>query len=482
MITSAIQIVRTSLKSREVREKIGTRLYDASAALTKSGNEPGLLQNIFNIGAKFVGFLINVVFSGVQWTLSELWEIAIEIFYEIKYFDWNQTDADLKQQIDSNNQRIAQAFGSLIGAGLVWTTGIAIAGGLSFKFPVLAGRVALALADEAQSELRGQLGNLIVTTRQAVISSAILGGLLTLRRLKVFGLQPITKSRDPWILADKIEEKVQRIDNTLLRSFTTGFLDQLEESIIEMGYVVAMTVDDFYAAQKAAQIDDRERTILITPNDQTDDEKLILQGGQTGLTQTLQSTLATHVLVHNRDVGQIVGQNYDDWYRAKPFRRNLTLIFKDKDAPPYVENGKTSKTVTINVPDVKAGLSWEKIKQACEPFTWGPVRVTQNLDNGRKLVVLAASFAEGKRVIARMLTLTTANPQGTIRQAQPEQDNLPLDLKIKPTLVYPAYGTLLIREFNYNSQANTYQKNKESANRFELWTPVQPETFKNLPA
>jgi hypothetical protein len=482
VITSTIQILRTSLKSKEVREKIGTRLYDASAALTQNDSEPGLLQRIFNIGAKFVGFLIKTVFFAVQWTFTELWEIAIEIFYEIKYFDWNQTDAELKQQIDSNNQRIAQAFGSLIGAGLVWTTGIAIAGGLSFKFPVLAGRVALALADEAQAELRGQLGSLIVTTRQAVISSAILGGLLTLRRLKVFGLQPITKPRDPWILADKIEEKVQSIDNSLLRSFTTGFLDQLEESIIEMGYVVAMTVDDFYAAQKAAQIDDNERTILITPDSQNNDERLILQGGQTGLIQTLQSTLATHVLVHNRDVGQIVGQNYDDWYRAKPFRRNLTLIFKDKDTPPYIKDGKTYKTVTINVPDPKPGLSWEKIKLACEPFTWGPIKVEQKLDNGRKFVINVASLAEGKRVITRMLTLTTAKPQANIRSSQPEQDNLPPDLKIKPTLVYPAYGTLLIREFNYNSQANTYQKNKESATRFDLWTETQPDNFRNLPA
>jgi hypothetical protein len=352
----------------------------------------------------------------------------------------------------------------------------------SRSYRVLAGRVALALAEEGASELRGQLGNLIISTRQAIVSSVILGGLLSLRRLKLFGLAPVTKERSPWILADQIEEKVQRIDNTMLRSFVEGFLDQFEESIIEMGYVVAMTVDDYYAAQKASQFDEPERTIIITPDNRTDDEKLVLVGSQSELEQSLQTTLTTHTLIHNRDVGQIVGQHYQDWIRAKPFRRNLELIFMNKRLPPWIIDGKTCKRVMINVPDALPGLSWEKIKRACEPFTFGPVIVRQNLDNGRRFVVRASSVNEGQAVIRRMLTLTTAKAVGNIRHSQGEQDGLPDEEKIKPVLVYPAYGTLIVREPTFTSgRFDTFQRNKEAANRFDLWVNDEPDNFKNLP-
>jgi hypothetical protein len=125
-----LNIARSALKSSKIRSLIGERTYDAAAALTKEdSNEPGIFSTLFNIGAKFVGFLCNVVFSGISWSLSTIWEILIEIYFEIKYFDWNQTDKELKQQISANNDRIAGAFGQLLGSGLVWTTGIAVATG-----------------------------------------------------------------------------------------------------------------------------------------------------------------------------------------------------------------------------------------------------------------------------------------------------------------------------------------------------------------
>jgi hypothetical protein len=477
-----LNIARSALKSRQVRTLIGERTYDAAAALTQpEGSQTGILQKIFNIGAKFVGFLVSGVFYAIAWSFSTLWEILVEAYFEIKYFDWNQTDKELQSQIDSNNQRIANAFGQLVGGGVVWLTGIAVSSALTVKFPVLAGRIALELAEEGGGEIKGLLGNLIVSTRQAVVSSLILGGLLSLRKLRLFGLAPVNQERAPWIISEKIDEKVESITDNVLRSFVQGFLDQIEESIIEMGYVVAFTLDDFYASQKAAQSEEPTRTIIITPNKDAEDEQLSLTGSQSAIEQSLQTTLATHTLVYNRDVGQIVGSHYDDWYRAKPFRRCLKLVFHDKQEPPYVVNGKASMTAELTVPDPLPGLSWEKIKRACEPFTWGPIMLTQKLDNGRKFQVNVTTVSEGKQLINRLLNLTTAKPEGIPFKTEPDQDNLAPELKIKPNLVYPAYGTLIVREPTYDGTSITYKKNKESATRFELWTTQQPENFKNLP-
>lgn len=490
-----LKITRDALKSEQVRNFIGERIFDPTndEEVPRGNNQPQEGMSLWNwllgavllfTGWKFKGFLIKTAlrFFVIGNLVAQIWEIIVEQAFNLAYTDWNQMDSEIERKIQTNEERIASAAGSLVASGLVWTASIVIAGKMVASYPVVSGKVLLALSEEGQGEIRGQFINFLTTTRQVATENLILSTFLNARRLRLFGLAPVNEEREPFIVSEFIDEVIDQNLSGKAEAFLRAALDQLIESLIEVGYIVSNTIDDFYASQRAALDADEERVVVVTPNEEVSDEKLVLQGKQTDLTQTLQTTLATHTLVHNRDVGQIVGQNYDDWYRAKPYRRNLSLVFKDKDTPPYVVNGITSKTVTINVPDVRAGLSWEKIKLACEPFTWGPVKVEQKLDNGRKFLVNAASFAEGKRVISRMLTLTTANAQGPPRQSQPEQDNLPPELKILPSLVYPAYGSLTVREFTFNSQANTYQKNKQASARFELWTERQPENFKNLPS
>jgi len=57
---------------------------------------------------------------------------------------------------------IAGAFGRLAGTGLIWLAGIGVSVGLAFKFPVVASRVALAIAEEGGQEIRSALINLII--------------------------------------------------------------------------------------------------------------------------------------------------------------------------------------------------------------------------------------------------------------------------------------------------------------------------------
>lgn len=491
-----LSITRDLLKSREVRERIGERIFDPSNDELVPRPEPQQGINWWLLIsaaalvfpglrlAKLAKFVIAgaIRFFAIKLVFGQLWEILVEKYFELKTFDWNQMDSEIENQIKSNNEQIAGAAGSLFGSGLVWTVSATIAGKLIGRYPVLAGRIALELADEGKSEVTGQLNNFFIVARNSLITNLILTGFLTLRRLRLFGLAPVATEKKPWTIADKVDEFIDKNFSGMLEAFIRQALEQIEESLIEVGYIVSLTIDDFYAAQKEAMDEEPERTLIITPNKEAEDEQLVLSGSQSAVEQSLQTTLATHTLVHNRDVGQIVGNHYDDWYRAKPFRRSLKVVFHDKKEPPYVVAGKASMTAELTIPDPLPGLSWEKIKRACEPFTWGPVMVTQKLDNGRKCQVNASTVSEGKKLINRLLTLTTAKPEGTPFKTEPDQDNLDPELKIRPTLVYPAYGTLIVREPTYNGTSITYKKNKESATRFELWTTRQPENFKNLPA
>ena len=147
MKLTTIIFTRESLASNIARRLTGNRVLDLTASFTEQ-QEGGIIKKVFNFSKKLAGFVFGALTNFVSWSFSELWDLVVEAYFEIKYFNWNQTDAEIKTQLEQNDSIIASSLGRLAGTGLVWLAGITISTGLSFKFPVLAGRVALELAEE----------------------------------------------------------------------------------------------------------------------------------------------------------------------------------------------------------------------------------------------------------------------------------------------------------------------------------------------
>ena len=470
MRLTTVIFTRDSLASNIAREIVGERLLDLTESI--DGQEGNFLTRIFNFGKKLIGFSIGALTNFIEWSFGELWDLAIEAFYEIKYFDWNQTDVALKDALRSNDAIITGALGRLTGTGLVWLTGVAVSAGLSFKFPVLAGRVALELAQEGGQEIRSALTNLILTARNAVIQNVLIGSLLTARRLELFGTQPIKRERKPWTFADAIEEKVNRISSNTLRSFVNGFLDGLEDSIIEMGYVVAFTLDDFYSASRQAtgSVLGQERTTIITPDIRIEDEQIIIEAPQDLAITHTQSVLANHQLIYNRDVGQIVGTPEEDYFSPTPQRRKLKVIFYSADKPPWRNaDGSRVKVVECSIPDIRTGLSWQRLKNGIPRFTWGKYRVTAYLDNGRQMTVYGVSYREAEQQITRLMELSTATIMN-MTKGEPVTE-VPNRRKL-PTLVYPVYAKLIEGDVTASGQ---FRSNRRRTQRIDLWVDSEPE-------
>lgn len=473
---SQILVSRDSLPSKIVRNFVGERTFDDFAAITttSSGN---IFTKTWNALKKFGGSLLKAAFSFISFNFAGLWEVLVETFYEIAYFDWNSTDAEIKQEIDQANQQIVQQFGQLVGSGTVWLASIAVSGALTVKFPVLAGRVALALAEEGGQDLRGQLTGFLSTTTQNVIRSTLLGSYLYLRKLTK-GKQ--TQNKKPWILADKIEAKIQSIPNKTLRNFTQGFLDGALDSVLEVGYVVSFTLDDHYAAARAANNATVEpiRTVQVFP-DASSEESIIIEDTQENVEASINNYLGNHNLVSNRDIGTVVGQPYDDWYGLTPQGRRLILEYNAKEKPPfYDENGKQTKRVQISIPDVKASLSWNDLKYTLLKFTWGNYLARGVFENRRQMTVWGATEAEAKSTLLTLAKLSTKSLI-QVSVSHPEVQNI--KRKKKPTLVYVSHATLLIRKPTVGATDYTLidgQNQKMAKTRFELWKDEAPP---NLP-
>lgn len=473
-----ISIARSALRSNIVREAIGERNLDIFASLNNTESGGGFLGSIWSIGSRLVGFITRAAVSGLRWLVSNLWEIVLEATFEIAVFDWNQTDEAINDAIAANFEQLAGALGDLAGTGAAWLAGIGISSAVALKFPVLGGQVAMAIAAEGGEEIRSALSGFFNQARNVLTRSAVLGTFLTARRLRLFGLAPITEQREPWTIAEAIEERVESIDNRYIRAFVENALESALEGIIELGYVVNYAIDDYYSSQRLSLNNafGEQRAVLLTPDKRAEEENVILRGPQTLIQQNIQTALMNHQLVHNRDIGQIVGQPAGDWLRAGVQRRMLTLTFRNKQQPPWtLPTGERIKEITITIPDVRVGLTWSEIKAIARPWVWGKFKATANLDNGRKLKLNAASANEAENTLRQFATLTTAEILTT--NVSEEKDRHP-DLIKRPEQVYPAYGVLLVRRRVSGDSGLTDlegQSYNDDRIRFELWPDEEPE-------
>jgi hypothetical protein len=484
---AVISLARSALRSRVVREIIGTRTIDIFASLTQSEQAPvanaeGIIPRFFSailgIGQRLVGFLTKSLFDFGGWLLKNAWDIIVELSFEVLSFDWNQTDIEIQRQIDAGAVQIAGALGNLAGTGTVWFGSVGLAGVLAMKFPILGGQLAIKLAEEGGEEIRGTIANLITVSKSVATRNVVLGTLLTARRMKLFGLAPITTKKEPWTIAEAIENRVEEIDNPALRSFVEQFIESAGEAIIEAGYVASYVFDDYYSASKLASTKQlgQQRAARITPDTRVSGETILLRGPQQTVIQQVQTALVQHQLIHNRDVGEIVGQPAEDWLRGTFQRRKLTLVFKSREKPPWRAGAgeERTKEVTISIPEPKVGLNWQEIKTAARKWTWGRFRAKADLTEGRQMAVYGATSAEAESKLREAIALSTLDIL-TINVSE-EKDRNPT-MRKDPTEVYPAYATLLVRKGNLDPtgrtdlSGNTYG---EETVRFELWTDSEP--------
>ena len=96
----------------------------------------------------------------------------------INRFNWNATDNQLRGVLLSQNVALASVWGSFVGQGIGWLSGIAVGYGLGLVCPVigsgvLARSLATRVGTEAIDELRFGLRAAVVQTVEAGANKAV---------------------------------------------------------------------------------------------------------------------------------------------------------------------------------------------------------------------------------------------------------------------------------------------------------------------
>lgn len=455
--------------------------------LTKLGKDqqPSGVTQWFWDGAKRLTGFIQGGFKSLGLNASKVWQGLLNIGMKVWTFNWNASDAELEQMIKSQNLALASAAGGAFGATLGWAVSIAVGYGISFLCPVIGGAllaryIAGQVTKEALEELAPQYSNLLKQAAGTLVNNATIFGYMKAR--KVFRFLPQGTGGPDMSFAARTERAIEAIPNEYVRAFVEEAVDEFADAFMEGGFIIANEIDNAYAQHKLANqaLLGTERTVKLTPDKNADDEVLTFaKVPQTLLMPAIQSAVNAHRLVHNRDIGQMVGQPATEWARARPQLRQLTILFRDKPTPPWRHlDGKRCREASYSIPDVKLGLTWQEIKVAADAFNWGKYRATAQMDNQRQMAVYGATAGEAKVKLRALMRLSTAE---ILTLSVTEEEDRPVRLKKDGTRMYPVYATLLARRNSTDTTGRVTIDERildEKIIRIPLWMDTEPS---NLP-
>lgn len=491
LLLKATKLAEKVWESETVRQEIGDRIFDFLGSDGKGGGGDeggGLVGGLLNFvgGAlRFIGTIWEKTIGGLipDFSFQGLWDLVVEAYFEIKNFDWQQTNSDLEGEKEANDISIEAAKGQLAGKALVWGTAGLVVGGMTLKWPVFAGGMALEVINEGTDEIAASTRNLITSFATARFKNFMIDALLTARRLEWLGQKDVYafQNKKPWTIAEKIEERLDKIKDKGDKAYWTAFVDSVEDSIIDLGYVVSYQLDDHFAGQKASLEPpvETQREILLYPDPDNRNEYIYLQGEQSSVIEQVSTVMTTRATIEGKDVGTIVSAPYEEWLRASPKRRNLQLTFYNKKEPPYKDDdGSRITSAVCNIPD-PSSLSWEKIKAAARPYTAGNVLTTIRLDNGRSMAVWAVSKAEGLNHLKSLLTLSTAEMIGVPVSTELDDSKLPPDQQKKPKQMWAYRGVVSVAKSTVGVGDPTLrnaQNLKYAKKAFKLWVDTEEES------
>lgn len=480
------------------------RILDNSGNIIQQPTPNGLINRIWNPNGGLLNWAGNLI-KGIQFSFNAAMGWLEGRIESLKNFNWNATDKDIERLAKSQNQAIAAAWGGLIGQGLGYVAGIAVGVGVGVVCPVIGGgalarAIASAVSLEAIEELGQNLGQVIVQTIGALANSLLLNGYKSYRNFlrradrdtlkQIYNDDTITFIKNEWGQEGEpdlsfnavMDRQVDKIKDRNVKVFVEEALEEGWDSFIDSTFIIANELDTAFQQNRVANQQNTERSVQIDLEDQNSEETLVFSNvPERELMSQVQATINNHRLIRNRDVGAIVGEPLSDYYlRALPFTRKLDIEFRDKERPPWidVQTGRI-KRVRVSIPDVKAGITWREVKKAAKSYRWGKFRATAKLNNGRQMAVYGATAAEAENKLKELIDLSTAQIQ-TLTIA--EEVERPAKINKRPTMVYPAFATLLFRKNSTTGQgrtmvsSNTYE---EKATRVPLYVETEPDEAKD---
>ena len=479
----------------------------------KDGGFLGFLKQ----GASLVGFLIGQAVRFIGFSFTAVCQAFVTVTMQLSSINWNATDDELKQAIESAEIGQVGRWGSVAGQTVGWLAGITLGTAIALQLPVIGGAMlAKQIAGKTLQEAKEEILPALLQTIRSEVTTNITNQRIRdymafrslIRRTPKELLEPLigkkgaeaiakwgTKGSPRFVISEKIEEAIEKIPNKKVRAFIENFAEELWDSFVEAGFVIAAELDSVVAQAKLANslALGSQRAVELTLNakaEKVNEEKVpLIRLPQAQMVQVVQTHLANYRLMNNRDVGLIIGTPIEEFTRAKPQSLRLIIDLYSVKEPPFYRRTDNFTTATISIPDVKrSALDWDVIKQALggeNGYTWGRFRATAQLQTGRRIMLYGGSEKEAESRVKALLTLTTAKLLTlNITEELKQGERLTRKKLAKETRkIYPGFFTVINREElldQTQARASSKQNYRDARGRIPLWTKTAPANADDL--
>lgn len=495
----SITVAVGSLVSRAIRKNVtgndvGLRsisTLNRFLSASEQGDGGGLLgffSKVFQFGVKNAGWIARNLLQLGSLTFTAAWGWLVNTSHRIANFDWNASDDELRQLVTGSYTAAAALWGASVGASLGWLAGIGLGYGVSLICPVIGGPmlakyVASEVAQEALEEVSQTLVASVRQTIEAMANQVSISLYINSRKwlkrnkeLLPSGVQDIVNDwgsdNGPRVtIAESFEEGLERLP-LASQIFAEEVVDEFFDSFIEAGYIIAGELDAAVASAKATENKNPERGVLLYPDRDNPVDRVVLAGGQKELIPQVQGVLDNRRALQNKDVGDIAAVPLHEVVTPATSRYTLTVHYTEHETPPNNRLGRRGKTSKMKVSDAELGITFNQLKVAFKPYTWGGIRVTAKMNNGRQVAVYAATESEGDDMVNSLLSFSTA--EATRRVYSDVNSGVPVNQRKSATRLYPYKATMAKRSLNqvsgrYNIETQTmylWRTNPVGVDRF----------------
>ena len=513
-----INLARSALKSEQIRIAIAgaSRTREIKKSQPDQGNWfTNLLGSIWGGFTNLTGFIVGALgaigFSFV--TLYNWLRGGISFIYN---FNWNITDQQIDQQLKQMRLMLVGQMGETAGNFIGFLACGVIPGLIIAKFNKPLGAYVLKeVSEEAFDELMGNLRILLSQTTRTIAAHIMYGAYKNIRRsIKEVFRNPNSKqslaaksifgpnfnnwvqawgapNSKPWSFRIAVEEAIESLPDGYIQEFVENFYEGFLEGCDEAGFVVAQSLDSWYAEQRLAnnQLLGDDTVLEVTPNREAESERVLVAGPMQLVKTQLVNIVTQHQLIDNRDIGQFVGEIHRE-SMSKNFIEGIAIKinFRGEKEPPF----RTSKRVNYTIPMIKISkLDWEVIKLACggtNGYNWGRfiARVKFTAPGVGALQIYGATSEEAEDRAKAFIELTALEIAGlTITEEKKEGKRREFDkvLYKEATRVYPAFLVIVNREkvlLEEQGKATLSGTYKERRFRIPLWTNEAPSDFDEI--
>lgn len=398
MKTTLINIGRSQLGSELARQVIGTRNIDLWQ--TYRENSRGQSRR-----ARLGGFFNMLGQGGLDYLMSNLTEIVMGSALQMYLFDWNATDTEIQAQMKANETAMITAAGRLAADGLIRFTAMGATKLAKHRYPRIDPVAIAMLEEENREELVAGIRGFLIASRSNLVNNAALATFMSGRSM-MFGAQ--TKKTESFIIADRIEKIAESQKNPQVKAFLTGFVEQAEDAIFDLAFLVCNTISATYEMNKLAarQAQGPARLVQYTPDKDEPEVQTLLYGPESQVMTAITQAGTQQAVLQNKDLGKIVQVGMDSALRAERNERLVTATFySGVNGATTTPDGMRAQKKLLRISNVKDSVGWDDLKAALLPIDGGNYKVIAHLDDGHQLQGFFLTETEGKTYLTRISAL-----------------------------------------------------------------------------